>query len=79
MRITFETENKTDADLLLLLAKRLKAKVVSEEPPELPKRKNKDAVYYLEKLAESGGVSGIEDPVKWQREQRKDRKLPIRK
>jgi hypothetical protein len=34
--------------------------------------------YYLEKLAELGGVSSISDPVAWQREIREDRVLPGR-
>ncbi len=32
----------------------------------------------LESLAETGGVRGISDPVLWQKETRKDRKLPNR-
>ncbi len=32
----------------------------------------------LEKLAVSGGVAEIEDPVAWQREMRQDRRLPGR-
>ncbi len=32
----------------------------------------------LEKLAASGAVAGIEDPVAWQREVRRDRRLPGR-
>lgn len=30
----------------------------------------------LERLARSGGIAAIEDPVAWQRELRKDRPLP---
>ena len=32
----------------------------------------------LERLAASGGVSSITDPLQWQREQRQDRDLPGR-
>ena len=32
----------------------------------------------LERLAASGGVASITDPLKWQREQRQDRDLPGR-
>ncbi len=35
-------------------------------------------IYWLEKLAEIGGISSIEDPVEWQRSIREDRKLPFR-
>jgi hypothetical protein len=32
-------------------------------------------VYWLEQLAQSNAFAGIEDPVEWQREIRKDRQL----
>ncbi len=32
----------------------------------------------LERLSEMGGIQGIPDPVLWQKETRKDRKLPFR-
>ena len=35
-------------------------------------------IYWLEQLAEIGGISSIEDPVDWQRSIRQDRKLPFR-
>lgn len=38
----------------------------------------KKMVRSLEKLASLGGVKSIPDPVAWQREIRKDRKLPLR-
>jgi hypothetical protein len=38
----------------------------------------KMAVAILRKIAERGGVKSIPDPVKWQREIRKDRRLPGR-
>ena len=48
--------------------------------PEMGKRSNgKKMAEALERLAESGNVlSAIPNPVAWEREQRKDRKLPGR-
>jgi hypothetical protein len=45
---------------------------------EIPASDNKSAIDWLEQLAAIGGVSGIEDPVEWQRSIRKDRELPFR-
>jgi hypothetical protein len=39
---------------------------------------NQSPIYWLEQLAQMGGVSSIEDPVEWQRNIRQDRKLPFR-
>ena len=39
---------------------------------------SKKAVAALERIASRGGVKSIPDPVKWQREIRKDRRLPGR-
>lgn len=49
-----------------------------EEKPSVTDR-GKAMAQALEKLAESGAFSDIEDPVAWQREVRKDRPLPGRK
>lgn len=49
------------------------------EPQPKPKRSNgKKMAAILRKIAETGGISSIKDPVKWQREIRKDRPLPGR-
>lgn len=45
----------------------------SEKKPD-----SKRAVAALRKIAERGGIKSIPDPVKWQREIRKDRPLPGR-
>ncbi|MBT3601707.1 MAG: hypothetical protein HOE48_08440 [Candidatus Latescibacteria bacterium] len=47
---------------------------------DMPKNKpqGEKMAFYLEKLAELGGVSGISDPVAWQKEMREDRILPNR-
>jgi len=50
--------------------------VVHDAPTN--KLQGEKMAFYLEKLAELGGVSGISDPVTWQREVREDRVLPGR-
>jgi TPR repeat protein len=35
----------------------------------------KSAINWLEKIAEKGGVQGIENPVDWQKKERRDRTL----
>lgn len=42
------------------------------------KSQGEKMAFYLEKLAELGGVSDVSDPVAWQREIREDRILPSR-
>lgn len=37
----------------------------------------KSAIDYLEKIAAKGGVKGIENPVEWQKNERRDRTLTI--
>ena len=74
-RITLEVANK-DISLLIALAERLNASVV--EVSEAKKASNKSPIYWLEKLANNGGVKSIPDPEKWQKETRKDKKLSKR-
>jgi len=52
--------------------------VVSKNPV-LKKPDGKKMAAALEKIAASGGVDSIGDPLKWQRNIRKDRALPERK
>ena len=47
--------------------------------PKLKKPNGKKMAEALGKIAAKGGVSSIKDPMKWQREIRKDRSLPGRK
>jgi len=42
---------------------------------ETPDRKQETAINYLEKIAAKGGVKAIENPVKWQKNERRDRTL----
>ena len=50
-------------------------------PPQteyLVETKCESPIYWLEQLAQIGGISSIENPVEWQRTIREDRKLPFR-
>ena len=52
--------------------------IVISEDKFKSKVDNKRAMAFIRKIAAGGGVSGIKDPVAWQREIRKDRPLPGR-
>ncbi len=53
--------------------------VVTVAKPALPKgERGRRMAEALRKIAASGGIKSIPDPVAWQREIRKDRKLPFR-
>lgn len=49
-----------------------------EQSAELPKTDSKKVVAILQEIADRGGLVTIKDPVKWQRNIRKDRSLPGR-
>lgn len=78
--IKIEVQNPEDAELILLIAKRLHCRIL----PEIDSPKNKipnsvEALKHLRKIAENGGLKHIiPDPVAWQKEIRKDRPLPGR-
>ena len=65
--------SQLDAFLSVLIGNNTTSKI-----EKTPTTNNKSAIDWLEQLAAIGGVSGIEDPVEWQRSIRKDRKLPFR-
>jgi hypothetical protein len=52
--------------------------VREEEYPAEAHSRGKEMAVILEKLAESGAVSDITDPMAWQRDQRQDCPLPGR-
>lgn len=49
--------------------------VRNQDKKDKPDRKLRSAIDYLEKIAGKGGVEGIEDPVEWQKKERRDRTL----
>lgn len=74
-RITIEIEQNSDLQLLLLLAQRIGLKIIS---PLFVKTNAKEREHHLKIVEKGGNVSYIENPMEWQREQRKDRDLPFR-
>ncbi len=74
-QITFQYSNQNDLMLLLLLAKR-----IGIQPVESINKKPNGAkmAAALGKLAQINAFSTIKNPVEWQRQIRKDRKLPNR-
>ena len=76
MRLVIEIGNETDANLLVSLVKRLKGKILKESATATKSKATKSisSITALENLAKRGGISSIENPSEWQREQRKDRK-----
>lgn len=74
-RVIIEIEKNDDLQLLILLAQRIGLKIVmpSEQIIDEEKRKKN-----LQIIANGGGTAYIQDPVEWQREQRKDSALPFR-
>ncbi len=52
--------------------------ILDKSEPNYPENKRVIGTAMLEILADLGAFADIEDPVAWQREQRKDRPLPFR-
>ena len=74
-RVTIEIEKNSDLQLLLLLAQRIGLRIIT---PFLQKMEATEREKHLQIVAKGGDVSYIENPIEWQREQRKDRNLPFR-
>lgn len=73
MEITISGEDKERLKQVEELAKDLGLKI-SKKQARQDKRKKK-ALEALKNLAKSGAFKDIDDPVAWQREQRKDRNI----
>lgn len=69
--VTLRVENKDDYSLLIQLIKRLKIKVLDENQNTSKQEKQKH--YAI--ISKGGDGQSIENPVKWQQETRKDRKI----
>ena len=72
--VTLQIEKEDDYTLLIHLVKRLRIKILKENRINSLLRKKHD----FEIILKGGDGLSIKDPVKWQREIRKDRKLPGR-
>lgn len=71
-RVTIEVGHPKDLELLLLLVQKLGFKVVPAGETLTQKRRK-----CLEIIQKGSEVAAIDDPLEWQREQRKDRELPF--
>lgn len=74
-RITFEIEQNSDIELLLLLAQRIGIKIIPHIPPITDQEERQK---HLSIIAKGADMANFGDPVEWQREQRTDRVLPYR-
>ncbi len=75
--ITLEIPNSEDAEIILLMAKRLHCRILTKVDSSKKKIPNSvEALKHLRKIAERGTLAkAIPDPVAWQKEIRKDRPL----
>ena len=74
---TVEWEGEQPAELGSREQITVEIKVV-DEPIRSDRPSSRRAVAALRRIADLGGVESIRDPAKWQREIRKDRRLPGR-
>ncbi len=72
-RITIEIKDEKTKKRLLEYIGKIEANIVDESGKNGPK-----VVKVMNEIAEKKGLMSIKDPVAWQREIRKDRKLPFR-
>ncbi len=70
-------KNKTDQINEPAETYRIGDTVKNQEKNVKSGHKLKSPIDYLDKIAEKGGVEGIENPVEWQKKERRDRTLTI--
>lgn len=81
MEITISGKDKKRIKLVeeLAIELGLSIKKSTQDETELTDAERSEELYQLmEEMAQSGAFQSIKDPVKWQKEQRKDRSLPGR-
>lgn len=71
--LTLELKNDSDLELLIAFAKRLNIMVL--EIKQAKTETKQSPVYWLEQLADTGGVKSISDPSAWQKKIRADKPL----
>ena len=81
--ITLTAHNEADLMLVKMLSERMgiTATIIEEKSKSVKavkKSNGKAMADALSKIAGNGNLKSIKNPVQWQREQRKDRKLPNR-
>lgn len=75
MKITISGKDKKRMELIEKLAEELGLSIFSKSSDKKREPNGQSLYKLMKEKAESGGISEIEDPVKWQREQRKDKPL----
>ena len=78
MKLTIEIDNPADIDILLAILERFKVKIINKVSNKTTTSNSTSPLFWLDKLAEQGGVSSIQNPSEWQRETRNDANLPFR-
>ena len=81
--ITLSANNEADLMLIKMLSERMGITATVNEQKNksakhVKKSNGEEMAEALSKIAANGNLKFIKDPVKWQRGQRKDRKLPGR-
>lgn len=71
-KLTLEIPNQKDLELLLSFARRLKINILEIDKQE------KSPIYWLEQLSKVESFKDIDNPSVWQRNIRKEKKLPFR-
>jgi hypothetical protein len=74
MQITIQIDYEADLELIFAFLQRMGAKII-EQKNELS---SLSPIYWLETLAQQGGIQSIADPSEWQRQIRQDKPLPFR-
>jgi hypothetical protein len=73
MEVVISIRNKTDWKLLQAFLKRLNINYKTIQSEKLNQKEK--PTFFLKKIAECGGISGIEDPSEWQRSIRRNRTI----
>lgn len=77
MKLVVEIKDLEEMTFLKQMLKKLNIRVISEEKEE--EKDQKKAIEALDEISKRGKVAKlIKDPVSWQKDLRKDRKLPLR-
>lgn len=79
-KIILKTEDEKDSKKIISLAYKLGVQVVKESSPRKSRKRNSArALAHLKRIAVRGKVANlIRDPLKWQKELRKEKKLVSR-
>jgi len=71
--LTLELKNDSDLELIIAFAKRLNIMVLDIKKTKTDSKQS--PVYWLDQLADAGGVKAIANPSEWQKKIRTDKPL----